>query len=336
MKPKEVLELHKKDILSKKNVSGIARGFDLDHYGKVRSEDEVIVVFVQEKQPISTLDTSDIIPPSIEGIPTKVRRIGRVEALSEVETLQSRSRPASGGSSIGYKKMKTGTMGTAFKHAGQTYILSNNHVIGNTNDSSERDQIIQPGADDGGTFSDTIAELDKKVNIEFKNSNGYAQEGLFQKIANFFRRLFGKDNNNQSGVDIKKDYPVNVVDCAVAKVIQDSFVSDELLSLGKINGIREPQLGMKVRKVGRSTGVTEGRIIQLDATLEVHFSLDRVAMFDGQIITEGMSDKGDSGSVLIDEDNYIVGLIFSGNKKYTVANDITQVFEMLDMMPDFS
>ncbi|OPY04262.1 MAG: hypothetical protein A4E67_02489 [Syntrophaceae bacterium PtaB.Bin038] len=37
---------------------------------------------VEEKQPVTSLDAADAIPPEIEGIPTDVKAVGRIEVQS--------------------------------------------------------------------------------------------------------------------------------------------------------------------------------------------------------------------------------------------------------------
>ena len=51
---------------------------------------------------------------------------------------------------------------------GQRLILSNNHVLANSNDAQVGDTVVQPGSIDGGhAVSDKIAELERFVPIEF-------------------------------------------------------------------------------------------------------------------------------------------------------------------------
>ena len=59
--------------------------------------------------------------------------------------------------------------------SGQMYILSNNHVLANSNLAALGDPILQPGRVDGGTFpSNKIATLERFVEIMPTNqSPGY-------------------------------------------------------------------------------------------------------------------------------------------------------------------
>jgi thymidine phosphorylase len=104
------------------------------------------------------------------------------------------------------------------------------------------------------------------------------------------------------------------------------------LEIGVIGGVTPAKLAMKVRKSGRSTGFTTGQITILDATVDVNYS-ERVARFDGQIVTTGMSAPGDSGSLLVAEDALLaVGLLFAGSEQVTIYNPIQAVLDSLQVL----
>jgi hypothetical protein len=88
-------------------------------------------------------------------------------------------------------------------------------------------------------------------------------------------------------------------------------------------------LGLRVRKSGRTTGVTEGEIQVVDATVNVVYSDDVTATFTDQILTGKMGAGGDSGSVAVDEEMNAVGLLFAGSDRSTIYNRITNVLRML-------
>ena len=67
-----------------------------------------------------------------------------------------------GGVSIGHYAITAGTPGAFVKDktTAETLILSNNHVMANSNDASIGDAILQPGPADGGKSpQDRIAAL---------------------------------------------------------------------------------------------------------------------------------------------------------------------------------
>ncbi|NOY58677.1 MAG: hypothetical protein GXO75_07060, partial [Calditrichaeota bacterium] len=125
--------------------------------------------------------------------------------------------------------------------------------------------------------------------------------------------------------------PVNLVDAAVAKPWQDSAIKDEILKIGKVSGTAEATIGMAVKKSGRTTGLTEGNITVLDATIEVGYGGNRVATYEHQLLSNDMSDPGDSGSLLVDSENHAVGLLFAGSDEVTVFNPIDAVLSALNI-----
>jgi len=87
-----------------------------------------------------------------------------------------------------------------------------------------------------------------------------------------------------------------------------------ILNVGGITGKRVPSVGEEVKKMGRSTGLTEGTIIDNSASINVEYD-SGVAMFTDVIVVEGANivAPGDSGSPVLTPDNSFVGLLFAGN-----------------------
>lgn len=74
-----IKQRHEKELLARKNVVGVGIGFK-ESAGKT-TDRMSIVVMVERKLPAETLDARDLIPPLIEGIPTDVKVVGKIEAL---------------------------------------------------------------------------------------------------------------------------------------------------------------------------------------------------------------------------------------------------------------
>ena len=85
-----------------------------------------------------------------------------------------------------------------------------------------------------------------------------------------------------------------------------------MLEIGPVDAPGRAVPGMRVRKSGRTTGLTEGVVADVSADIEVNGYPDRTRSFHNQIIVEGpqVSDRGDSGSVFVGDDNQVVGLLF--------------------------
>lgn len=237
-----------------------------------------------------------------------VRYIGRV-AKRAVPWNRKNVRPLRIGTSIGHHRITAGTLGCfVTRRADDTLlILSNNHVLANENDAKAGDAILQRGAFDGGT----------------------RPKDVVGKLAAFVR--------------LKKS-GANLVDAAVASI--NPGVGSNLSAirgLGTLVGEGPAFLdeGTEVHKLGRTTGVTHGKVTA--------FELDNVVVgydigdlrFDDQIEIEGaaqdaFSAGGDSGSLIVDAEGHGVALLFAGGdqggangKGLTYASPIRAVLEAL-------
>jgi len=123
----------------------------------------------------------------------------------------------------------------------------------------------------------------------------------------------------------------NCVDCAVAKPVSAAAVSPEILKIGKVKGVTEAASGMTVKKSGRTTGLTIGKIRAINSTVKVNYGEGRILLFEKQIIASKMSEPGDSGSLVVDHRNRAVGLLFAGSNQSTIINPINQVLETLQV-----
>ena len=102
----------------------------------------------------------------------------------------------------------------------------------------------------------------------------------------------------------------------------------EIFEIGRPRGVRQATLGISVQKTGRTTGHTQGMISQIDVTTSVDYN-GRMATFTNQLMATGMSAGGDSGSLVLDEDNLAVGLLYAGSGSATLINPIQTVLQLL-------
>ncbi|MEZ5097177.1 MAG: serine protease [Nocardioides sp.] len=181
-------------FLDRANVVGVGVGHKITA-GASTSKPSVMVL-VSEKLPDSMLDSKDKISKTVESVPTDVLEVGHlfagggtlgsVEELSpelqavDAQTLARRVRPVRPGYSVGHFKITAGTIGAgAYDIAPlpgkppRYYILSNNHVLANSNDAALGDPVYQPGPYDGGTAADAIGRLARFVPIKFDGSCNY-------------------------------------------------------------------------------------------------------------------------------------------------------------------
>lgn len=324
-----VQRLHTEDLLARPNVVGVGRGFKVTK--GIRTDVESIIVLVREKVPGTELTVSAKVPSSLQDIPTDVVEVGDLRAQQD---RTGRHRPARPGISLGHFRVTAGTFGLMVRDraSGEPLILSNNHVIANSNDALTGDPILQPGLADGGdSEADVIGALDRFCPIEFTvEPPSCSIARTVVEVANTIARAIGSRHRLQA----YKVNPqaTNLVDGAVARPLDLGLVDEEVLGIGLVEGTRAAALGMGVRKSGRTTGLTSGTINVIDATVTIGYGPSKRARFEGQIVTSPMSEPGDSGSALIDAGSQsVVGLLFAGSTQATIHNPIQSVIDCLEI-----
>lgn len=224
----------------------------------------------------------------------------------------------------------TGTYGMRVTDGNDVFALSNAHVFahegsttialaGQGNSSTKiGDRILQPGPADTSCLKD----LGKDV---------------VGTLAAYVSLLFGNEATCLGGVVGQ----CNLVDAAIAL-----STVDLLGNATPSDGYGTPQsdtilpsINMKVKKYGRTTGLTNGRISAINAFVLINYD-SGLAMFANQIIVEpgSFSAGGDSGSLIVGRgrgiDGKPVGLLFAGSFFVTVANPIDAVLDAFDVTID--
>ena len=214
----------------------------------------------------------------------------------------SKQRPLQIGSSVGHFAVTAGTIGCFVATDGSArHILSSNHVLANENLATLGDPILQPGPFDHGILpEDTVAKL-----------------SAFEPLLS----------------DSK-----NLVDAAIAAI--DGEISEDratLTDLGTVSGLRIAPLqeGLRVFKLGRTTGLTRGQVSAFEVDdVWVEYDMGEIG-FDRQIEIAPLDASpfslgGDSGSLIVDEELQAVGLLFAGNDvDVTYANPLDEVLRVL-------
>ncbi len=296
------------------------RGLSLGIARQTGPRDYALAVRIQDRQLLNS--------PVVEAIRRKargevdVRYTGTVRSLAAKKVTgrtghwqRRRWRPLEIGISCSHKDGTAGTIGAFVRKGrdGAWYLLSNNHVLANVNEARIGDEILQPGPLDGGRLreADIAAHLTKFTRISFTAPN--------------------------------------LVDCAIAKVKEGiGVVPDRIHGIGDLGAPRaetlEPML--EVRKLGRTTGLRAG-IVTAVALDDVGVAMEtssgvRVAFFDDQIEIESTAAGqpfcrgGDSGSLIVDEENQPAALLFAGADEggahdlgLTYANPLAAVINAL-------
>ncbi|MDV9172258.1 hypothetical protein R6V09_19365 [Streptomyces sp. W16] len=322
-----------------------------------------VLVFVTQKVPESQLPERDVIPRTMDdGTPTDVVAVGHVAAQRqqqqrrtsgrpedrgtsyrgdgsaaeqlaglaqplleelgglgqfEPQLLKRRMRPAPSGVSVGNVQVTAGTLGSVVYDflpgasvdppgpglgtPAKFYVLSNNHVLADCNRAQLGSPILQPGAYDGGTDpADRLATLDRFIPIQF-------------------------------APQIPVERHNNVVDCALGAVEFQDATREQYFSGAPRAWRRKANVsvGDLVKKTGRTTNISFGRIIATDVTIDVGYGTAGTARFKDQVLTTSISAGGDSGSLVTSLDNVATGLLFAGSSVVTVANHIENVRALL-------
>ena len=202
-----------------------------------------------------------------------------------------------------------GTIGFRVTDGNDVYAMSNNHVYALSNTAADDSPIVQPGLYDSNCAfeeANEIGTLHSFVQIDFTSCS---------------------------------DGGVNYVDAAIAL----SSTSD--LGNATPGGEYTPSSilvdanpNMKVKKYGRTTGLTKGTVTAIHLRVNIGYSAG-TACFHNQILVEKRGKggpfikSGDSGSGLVTDNNSAdpVGLLYAGTAsgKTAIANRIQDVLDEL-------
>jgi hypothetical protein len=212
---------------------------------------------------------------------------------------KKRRRPVGPGVSIGHPKSKGGTFGAVVRqrNTGEILILSNNHVLANGSSvldvrAKPGDPIFQPSAGSGGIYTMMIGRLYSWVPFE--------------------------------------DAGCNLVDAALAKPLSHALISCEIRGIGRIRGTAAGVPGMRIKKVGHATGLTHGEITGINYSVAVPFA-GKEYHFCDQLAAKLRCREGDSGSLVVDEQNRAVGLLFAAQDGLAVINRIEHIVRLLNI-----
>lgn len=312
------------------NIHAVGIGLLADQY--------CIQVFVADaNQELWAGSGAAALPGSYRGIPLVLIEMPAAGFLSAVGLpIRDRQEVIVGGIS-GANNNLTGASGTIgyfctrrsrFARSKETYLLSNSHVFADLQRATvaEDDLIMQPSPGEPGS--------NRPIGT----------------LVNFSALKFEGDVTAP-----------NHIDAAIAKLWTSHQHKPLLPFIGAVKGYvakKDISVGEPARKFGRTTGYTEGRIFSI--YLDVWIRYDRTrqsAFFENQLLVEPAFPafqkfvaKGDSGSLLVDENQHAIGLIFGGMSEapdtthalpatpaidtqrlegYGVANPITDVLERL-------
>jgi hypothetical protein len=268
----------------------------------------------EDGRPVVTVFTMhpgvENIPKDLEGVPVRVKVTGMF--VAQADPTARFPRPVPIGISTGHPDITAGTIGCRVKDgSGNVYALSNNHVYANSNKAQIGDNVLQPGAYDGGQDpQDAIGTLYDFEPILFN----------------------GPDNNMDAAIALTTTGTVGY-----ATPSGDGYGSPGTTVVAAF-------VGQEVQKYGRTTVWTHGEVSEINVIVDVcyktagPFRCKEWARFTDQIaVTPGsFSDGGDSGSLIVTDDvnKNPVGLLFAGSDERTLANPIAPVLARFNVNID--
>jgi hypothetical protein len=303
----EAKEAATSELMDKKNVVGVGVGNKYTDGSK--TGELAIVVYVSQKG--GRLAAADRIPDEIDGIPTDVIEADfepkEKKALNDLTPSVDTGTydPLQGGISIGPCRaidgfVFTGTLGCIVTDnvTGDKMLLTNHHVAAIDTDWAVGDTQCQPSrVDTGSCPTDVVGTLQRAV-----------------------------IDSSIDGAVISHD--ARNIDCTI-------------VDIGEVEGTATVAVGDRVRKRGRTTELTVGEVDAVGVSVTVPYdpSIGSVTLNNQIIIGADTTTNpafglgGDSGSVVVNDDNEVVGLYFAGNSAgdIGVANPIAAVEAGLDV-----
>lgn len=199
----------------------------------------------------------------------------------------------------------SGTLGSLVTKGGVDYILSNNHVLADSDTGSPGDPISQPGLVDvscDASQAQIVANLSEAVTLGTGN-----------------------------------------VDAAIAQIISGEVdTNGTILDIGvpskTLAAVDSTAIGLGVAKSGRTTGLTCSNISSINTNVKVQYQQGCnsgkkfTITYTNQIVVggSGFSAGGDSGSLIVTSANaQPIGLLYAGSSTDTVANRISDVTSAL-------
>lgn len=257
-------------------------------------------------------DIEAVVAEIAERGPIDFRVVGPITALS-APWHQSKISPLWPGSSAAHHRVGLGTLGCFVTRRSdptlKPHILSNNHVLARERPDNlprSNDVIFHPAKMDvlAPATADTIAQLTHWVPLQAAD---------------------------------------NEVDAAIAELQMNVAIQPEVLDgLGKLTGVRpadeDLEEGEPVHKIGRSTGLTTGiikaqRLEPVSVEFEIQSRSFRKVLEIEPSGSEPFCDRGDSGSLIVDDQHRAIGLLFgkAEQAETAYANPIHLILEALQI-----
>lgn len=308
----------------------LAVGLGLKETGGRLSDQLAFRVYVQEKKAPADLAANERIPPNVQGFPTDVLKIYRIQPAADFVERRDMTeyRPLQGGISISSKEMTArtehGTLGwfARKKSDNSRVLLTNCHVL----------------------YPDIVTDDPPTV----RTAADKVGQPIYKHVCCCECNVIGS-----SIIGLKNKF----VDCALASINADTPVSlfihnNQTTHTLRVDGTDTAVVGDVVRKIGARSGYTRGRVIDLGGAAEgaqitlpngqqTHVRVNQIIIWpaddetyiDDHFGAVAFFNEGDSGSVILDSENKIIGLGFAShylpNHSLCIANHIGNVLQHL-------
>ena len=186
-----------------------------------------------------------------------------------------------------YPRINIGTLGGVVfdKKSGRQYLLSNQHVFFPYKSSSN----VKPGLQ---VYHDYDKIADKAI-----------AKTLIEKTDN---KLYNSLQEAQKALPSKSSYH----DSALAIPLVP--VSTEVNNIGKQGKMILPKKGMRIKYYGRTSRLQRGVILNPSATIYASApNSNKISIQKNIIMADIVSGGGDSGSMVLTEDNRVVGVLYA-------------------------
>jgi hypothetical protein len=271
------------------------------------TDEPAVVVYVTKKLPMDLVPEDERIPETEDGVRTDVVERPMARLLACTDDRMKTIRPLVAGISISRADGPSGTLGAFVRSrrpsdgANSVFLLSNSHILSSGSGAVAGIRVRQPSVDDGG--AEFVATVVRATRLT-------------------------------STVPIK-------VDAGIAKISSGAVPDNQVCAIGKLTGTSAPLKDSAVRKHGRTSGLTTATVKTLGLTAQVEDTehnreltfVDLFLVEPGQDQATPIAEPGDSGSVVVDAGNRVVGLLHAADPGGTFyyAQPFGEVLDALEI-----
>jgi hypothetical protein len=255
---------------------------------------------VRHKYALDSLAQKNLLPKTIDGLPTDVVEVGTPRGLSPTASIfHPPHGPIGPGCSVSFSPAtpadrSAGTVAAIVTDGAAMYLLSANHVLADEGHVPPGTPIFHPGSLDEPAPT-RVGQLDRVI-------------------------------------PLSSTWP-NRVDCALARLDPGVEWTSVIPGMGPPSGVMQPFPKQLVSKFGRTTERQDGQILNLLQDVQVQLRHGIYPM-DDQIEVLGLggdfASDGDSGSLVVDRGtNAAVGIICAQAGSFTYVSPIGEILAAL-------